>query len=132
MKVRNKFFVTPSKFSTSVDFISAPFICAKRHLFKDGDNPALLFRSALRIYLVYNILINLNINDRLREAQMEHGTNSSSAPVELRRLGLLYLRMKRAYTDAFVVHDESVGEPYIKQLRTDHPELYDKIVSKAR
>lgn len=56
-----------SQKSSAVDFVSAPFIVSKMHLFEGADDETTFFRNALRNFLVHNILINLDINVKLNE-----------------------------------------------------------------
>nr|XP_006816508.1 PREDICTED: anoctamin-4-like [Saccoglossus kowalevskii] len=84
------------------DYVSASYETAKRHVFKGFEDPETFFRPALRSYLVNHMLINLDITENTDEKDED----------TLRRKGLPYLLMKEAYTDAFILHDESPYEYY--------------------
>ncbi|XP_070552213.1 anoctamin-7-like [Ptychodera flava] len=101
-----KYFVTDNE----QDYVSAPYETAKRHVFKGFEDPETFFRPALRSYLVNHILINMDISEGNDEKDEDH----------LRKKGLPFLLMKKAYTDGFILHDESAFE--VDKRRKDYGE----------
>jgi hypothetical protein len=110
----------------AVDFISAPYSTDRRHLFEGTDKPETFFRTAVRNFLVYNMLINLDINESRSSAGIDD--NARDKHETLQRRGLLYLLMHDAYSDALVLHDVSADDPYARHLRVTHPHEFDKLV----
>ncbi|XP_033632205.1 anoctamin-3-like isoform X1 [Asterias rubens] len=94
----NSLFVTEDE----VDFISAPFCVAKRAVFQGIDEPDKFFSPALRSLLVHNILINIDVREK--------GDTEKDYKDSMRRKGLPFMLMKKVFTDAFIMHEESVYE----------------------
>ncbi|VDK54883.1 unnamed protein product [Anisakis simplex] len=93
-----------------VDYISQPFQRKISHLFVNYDDPLKFFRTALRSLLVHQILIEIDISKTIN-------AEDSDEEIEFKKRGLLYLAMKGAYSDTFILHDPS-------QLRLYSPHLY--------
>uniref|UniRef100_A0A914V0A2 Anoctamin n=1 Tax=Plectus sambesii TaxID=2011161 RepID=A0A914V0A2_9BILA len=111
-----------------VDFVSAPFEVDKWHLYAGSEDPKTFFRTSSRNLLVHHILINIDIHNELRLHPDEDPDDEDG----LRRRGLLYLLMKEAYTDAFVLHEQSVDEPYYEKLKEKSPEEYESVVNSIK
>ncbi|XP_013418581.1 anoctamin-7 [Lingula anatina] len=95
------------------DYISAPFQCSKSNHFKDFEDKDKFFRSSLRSLLTHNILINTDVRDKTeKESILKHANlKNHKKPDILAKKALPYLLHKKIYTDAFIIHDESVDDP---------------------
>lgn len=108
----------------AVDFVCAPFEVDKEYLYAGNENKDTFFRTSTRGLLVHHILINIDIHNELRLRPADDPDDEDG----LRRRGLLYLLMKGAYSDAFVLHDPSVGDPFFRKLKEKSPEEYELAV----
>lgn len=98
-KFQNKFLVTDDE----VDFVSAPFRVDKMHKFVNHNDADKFFRPALRSFLTHHILINIDIRSDEEEEEDPYS-----------KKGLPYLRMKKVYSDGFILHDETMNDPALK------------------
>ncbi|CAG5134636.1 unnamed protein product [Candidula unifasciata] len=117
------------------DFVSGPFCVDKIDKFEHHEDPTNFFRPAIRSLLVNHILINLDIRsmkevqedmtdsddnnedhlcccpDLFSSSQKSKETLSDldqkNSTASLKKKGLPYLLLKGAYSDAFVLHDDS-------------------------
>ncbi|XP_077983931.1 anoctamin-4-like isoform X2 [Glandiceps talaboti] len=106
---RNYFFTDNEQ-----DYVSAPYETGKRHVFKGFEDPETFFRPALRSYLVNHILINMDISEK--DDKADDDADKDEKFDTLRKKGLPFMLMKKAYTDAMILHDESPYEKY-KRLK---------------
>ncbi|XP_041359345.1 anoctamin-7-like [Gigantopelta aegis] len=117
------------------DFVSAQFFMDRISMFEDYENPTQFFRPAQRSFLTHHILCNLDIRTReeITEGYIEDDDHEEPAwwqkglgriigthvaeetPKErkastkvLKKKGLPFLLMKKNYTDAFILHEDSV------------------------
>ncbi|KAL5011379.1 hypothetical protein ScPMuIL_009930 [Solemya velum] len=103
-----------------VDFVSAPFLMDRIHLYEKYENPTIFFRQAQRSLLTYHILINSDIKGKL-DYQRE----------SMKKPGLLYMMMEEIYTDAFVPHEESNRSEEKEEIK-HNPETTPRKLSEKR
>ncbi|XP_059169358.1 anoctamin-7-like isoform X2 [Physella acuta] len=112
------------------DFVSTPFRMSKVDRFDKYEDPENFFRPALRSLLVDHILSNIDISESEAKKKEDAGVEPSvggclesilccgdskpGMPKDLQnknvctKRGLPYLLMKNVYTEAFILHDESL------------------------
>ncbi|XP_071087079.1 anoctamin-7-like [Haliotis cracherodii] len=113
-----------------VDYVSATFLMDSIHVFENHEDPTVFFRPSLRSLLCHHMLINLDIRtvkereegwpadaveersclDRTLTAcfgKRDKETERKNTKV-LKKKGLPYLLMKKCYTDAYILHEDSV------------------------
>ncbi|PAA53559.1 hypothetical protein BOX15_Mlig000472g1, partial [Macrostomum lignano] len=95
------------------DFISGPFTRRNLHLFRGHENKETFFRPAQRSYLVHNILINTDI-----------GSAAIELDKDLSMTALPKLLHRGVFTDAFILHDPSERDPWVKSLKRDWLKAY--------
>ncbi|XP_072040866.1 anoctamin-4-like isoform X2 [Amphiura filiformis] len=99
-----------------VDYVSAPFMMHKRSIYKGIDESTTFFSPSLRSYLVHSILLNIDVKDSEESADVKDGDS-------LRKQGLPFMLMKKAFTEAFILHEESpyeyMEEEEVEQLRAE-------------
>ncbi|XP_064610213.1 anoctamin-4-like isoform X2 [Liolophura sinensis] len=99
-----------------VDFVSAPFLMDRIHLYQGYEDPSNFFRPAQRSWLTHTILINMDMRKCATQREMSSVKESTRKASEERvkyskHMGLPYLLMKGSYTDAYILHDESETDP---------------------
>ncbi|XP_048243389.1 anoctamin-4-like isoform X2 [Haliotis rufescens] len=113
-----------------VDYVSATFLMDSIHVFENHEDPTVFFRPSLRSLLCHHMLINLDIRtvkereegwpaDAAEErscldqtltmcfGKRDTETERKNTKV-LKKKGLPYLLMKKCYTDAYILHEDSV------------------------
>lgn len=100
--VLEKYFETDSE----DDYISTQFIMNKINKFFGDENPNTFFRPAVRSFLVYHILINLDINTLDDDLKPKIKAEDESDMPEVKK-GLPYMLMKNNYVDSYVLHEKS-------------------------
>ncbi|XP_071847241.1 anoctamin-7-like isoform X4 [Apostichopus japonicus] len=94
------FFSRLLKTDDEIDFVSAPFVINKRNVFEGIDDPDTFFRPSQRSLLTHNIIINMDIRDDADQKEKDY----------VKRRGLPYMLLKKVYSDAFILHEESQYE----------------------
>lgn len=85
----------------------APFEQSKLDRFENCDSKSNFFRPSLRSLMVHNILCETRVTGCVDEADNDDESEYSN-DFATGKHGLQYLLVKEVYTDAYVLHDESV------------------------
>ncbi|XP_074650547.1 anoctamin-7-like isoform X3 [Tubulanus polymorphus] len=101
------------KTDDEVDFVSAPFIFDRLHLYEGHEKEDTFFRPSLRSYLTHQILINVDIREKSSISEEDH----------LTKKGLPYMLMKGVYANAIPLHEESIEDPLVIAIEEQKAEL---------
>ncbi|GMR42221.1 hypothetical protein PMAYCL1PPCAC_12416 [Pristionchus mayeri] len=108
------FFLAPD----SVNYVNVPFNISHSHLFVDFEDETKFFSSCQRSLLTYQILCEVNINLFIERNEGRRGSCSlSDDPDVIKKKGLLFLLIHKAYQDGFILHDPSEGDPQYKKIK---------------
>ncbi|VDM48588.1 unnamed protein product [Toxocara canis] len=117
----SKYFITDNE----ADYLCEPFQKKLGSLYVDYEEPLKFFRTALRSLLVHQILLEIDINERIH-------ANDSGEAIDFKKKGLLYLAAKGIYSDTFLLHDPSQDELYYRKMREQNFLEYCKFAERLK
>ncbi|XP_055959025.1 anoctamin-4 isoform X2 [Patella vulgata] len=132
-----------------VDYVSSQFYMDSIDMYQHHTDPSNFFRPALRSALVYHILINMDIRTEteklegsnpdeddpqskfdtvmnyLSPQESQNAATESSNRKVLKKKGLLYLLMKKSYTDCMILHENSQSRKKLEEGIDEHFDVSD-------